>query len=492
MNPGDQNSVAQSALLTIAMRWASRLVGIASTLILARLLVPEDFGITAMASMVLGIASMFVDIGVNVALIRNVDATADHYHSAWTLRLAQAVLIALILITAAPFAGVYFHDPRVTPVLIVVALSVPISSLENIGVVTFQKNMQFGLEFRYQLTNRLAGFLFVVGAALLMRNYWALVIGSTAGQVFGVLNSYRVHPMRPRLGFKKAREILSFSQWMLLQNIGGYLDGSLHKILVGRRDSTAAMGAYTLADGIAAMPSSELMQPLNRVLFPAFVAAKHDLAELKRIFLLAQSLQVLIALPAAVFMSLLAADLVPVLLGPKWTPAVPLLRTLALGSAMLAFRSSAWYVSITLGRERWSALVDWAQGVAFVVLCFVIYPGALAQQIAEFRVLVPVLGLVFQLLICARALGNLSVGDLWRAIWRPVAAIALSAAALELLPIPALALPLVLALKCIVCGVVYLSSVLLLWWASGTPNGAERYLWDRASGVFAGLRSRYV
>jgi O-antigen/teichoic acid export membrane protein len=133
-----------------------------------------------------------------------------------------------------------------------------------------------------------------------------------------VVHSYLAHPLRPRWCTAKLRELFSVSQWMLVQNIGGYLDNNLHKLLVGRRDDTATMGAYSVAADVAAMPSTELLQPVNRVLFPAFVAVKHDLDELKRTFLLALGLQTMIALPAAAFMAILADVLVPVLLGDRW------------------------------------------------------------------------------------------------------------------------------------------------------------------------------
>jgi O-antigen/teichoic acid export membrane protein len=411
------------------MRWSSRLIGVLSTLILARLLLPADFGIAAMAWTVIGFVSVLLDLGVNVALIRNADATEAHFHSAWTLRLAQAALVALVLLAVAPFAGDYFHDRRVVPVLMVLALNVLIASFENIGVISFQKEMQFGLEFRYLLTNRVFGFIVTVVAALVLRNYWALVAAGIASSLFTVANSYRVHPIRPRLSTKKLREILSVSQWMLLQNVGNYLDDSLHKLVVGNRESAATMGAYSLASEISAMPSTELLQPLNRVLFPAFVAASHDLDRLKRTFLLAQGVQVLVALPASVFLSLLAPSVVAVLLGPKWSAAAPLLQALALASAIQAVKSSAWYVSITLTRERVSAGISWMQVVLFVLLAFVAMPSAGATGIAQLRVVVPAIGLVFQLWVVSRGLGNLAISEFMAGLWRPGLAVAFTAAA---------------------------------------------------------------
>jgi len=490
VEPPRPTSIARGALLTVSMRWASRLIGVVSTLILARLLLPEDFGVAAMASVVLGLATVLLDVGVNVALVRNKNAEPAHYHAAWTLRVIQGLLVGATLLAVAPYAGDYFGDTRVPAVLALMALTVLVGSFENIGIVTFQKEMNFAAEFRYLLANRLFGFVCTVALAFWLRNYWALAFGSLAGAVFGMLNSYRVHPMRPRASMRKLGEIFSVSQWMLVQNIGNYVDNSLHSLLVGRRDGAAVMGAYALSDELASVPSTEVLQPLNRVLFPAFVAIKDDLARLKYVFLLAQSIQTAVVLPAAVFLSLLAADLVPVLLGPKWSAAVPLLATLAIGSALRGASASAWYVGVTLGHERRSALLAWGLVSLFLVLAFVVFPTAGAQRIAQLRVAVLAVGLLVQLLIVARALGNVTMGEMMRGVWRSVASVVVAAAVAELLSGLQLGVWASLLGKLLACTIAYVLVHMVLWVASGRPDGPERFLLDNLRPLAKRVRAR--
>ena len=99
------NSVFSGAVLTVSMRWTDRLIGLVSTLILARLLVPEDFGIIAMASIVVGLTEVLFDLGVNVALIQNKSPTKGHYDTAWTLRLLQSGVAAILVAGTAPLAA---------------------------------------------------------------------------------------------------------------------------------------------------------------------------------------------------------------------------------------------------------------------------------------------------------------------------------------------------------------------------------------------------
>ena len=215
--------------------------------VLARLLTPADFGIIAMASLAVGLIDVLLDLGVNIALIQNSKADDDDYNTAWSLRLIQACLAGLLIILMAPIASEYYNNPNVTDVLRVMAVSVIIAGLENIGIVTFQKNMEFGLDFKFFFFKRVVGFLITLFAAFLLHSYWAMVLGSLAGRVAGVLLSYGMHPFRPRFSLIRLKHIWSFSQWVLVKNIGSYFDNRLDQLFVGRITNAATTGTYTVA-----------------------------------------------------------------------------------------------------------------------------------------------------------------------------------------------------------------------------------------------------
>ena len=210
MSANDETSVAKSAILTVSMRWTDRLVGIVSTLILARLLVPEDFGIVAQASLVIGLLRVLTDLGVHIALIQNTNAETSHYNTAWTIRLLQFVVISLVLFFAAPVAGDYFGDVRVVAVLQVMTLQLLLSGFSNIGVVNFQKEMRFGLDFRYVFTKRMLGFVTTIVVAAIVHSYWAMVLGTLVSSAAGLVLSYTMHPMRPRLDLSRFSEIFRY------------------------------------------------------------------------------------------------------------------------------------------------------------------------------------------------------------------------------------------------------------------------------------------
>lgn len=474
-----RHSIASGTLFTVALRWSDRLIGFVSLLVLARLLSPDDIGLIAMATLAIGLIDVLLDLGVNVALVRDRNANQAHFNTAWTLRLIQSSVATALIVAAAPWAADYFSTPRVAPVLQVLALSILIAGFENIGVVAFQKNMQFGAEFRFLLARRLFGFVLTLVAAWFLRSYWALVIGTLGSRIFGVLMSYRMHPMRPHLDLSQFRAIFAISQWMLLRNIGEFIHNNLHRILIGRWSSPSTMGAYTLANELSTLPSSELVAPMNRALFPALAEAREQPEALSRLFLQALSLQALIALPATVGLALVASEAVPILLGDKWQDSVLLLQWLALAGIGPVLTSSGHYLLLVLDRTDRSVAILWLQIVAFAVAAWLAFPLADASLLAAIRAATTGLGIIATTAAVVTTFPTLNLSALFSAVGRPViSTILMSWALFELNQYLTLSPALILIVKILTGALIYASSMIMLWKLAGSPNGAESWLFD--------------
>lgn len=139
----------------IAARWAMRLIGLASTVILARLLAPDDFGVIAIALIVVGLLETVAYAGVDLALMRPGADSREHYDTAWTIQLIQGALIAGFLLLLAPWVSPFFSEPRATAVIQVIALRPLIMGLQNIGIVAFRKELDFAKDFRFTLYTKL-------------------------------------------------------------------------------------------------------------------------------------------------------------------------------------------------------------------------------------------------------------------------------------------------------------------------------------------------
>jgi len=479
-----RNSIIKGTFFTVSIRWVDRLVGLLSTFILARILTPEDFGIVAIATLTVGLTNVFFNLGVQVPLIKIRDVTKAHYDTAWTIKVFQGLLVTAILVAGCPLVVQYFQSERSLEPLYALAFMPFLTGLQNIGLVDFHKSMKFDAEFRYLVGRRVSGFLVTVILAWTLRSHWALVFGSLATALIGTIMSYMVHPMRPSFSLKEWKSIFSVSQWMLLKNIGLYLQNYLQNFFVGRWFPSTVLGAYTLASNISVMPSSELLAPFNRVLFPAFSRHQKNWPELKRLFLLAQGLQTLIAMPASAGLALVAQEAVPIFLGNKWAAAIPFVQILSWIGFFEAITTSSGYVMLVLGYVRMNVMVSFIQIGSFASLALLMVSGSDAVEIAWLRLIVAVIGAFSTFTLVRYVFPVVSMGDFFRNSFRPVLGVILMVGtvyyAQGFMTYP---LPIVLILK-ITCGaIVYISTVCFLWKLCGKPYGAESYLIDKVSAI---------
>jgi lipopolysaccharide exporter len=487
--PKAQPNIVKGAFLAVAMRWTDRFIGLISTIILARLLLPADFGVVATAGIVIAFADVMLEMGVLVVLLQNKHPTAADYNTAWTIRLIQTSIITAVVLVGAPFAADHFNNPHLTPVIRVLALTFVFEGLENIWIVNLQKNQHYARDFQFMFTKRFTGFLITIIGAFMTQSYWAMVAGTLSGRLTGVVLSYVMHPGRPHFSLEKFKDIFSMSQWVWVRSIARYFQERLHQIVIASRESASVVGTYTLAGQIAGMPSSELLAPLNRVLFPAFVKVKDDLDELKRVFLLAQGVQALVGIPAGVGLTLVAYEAVILMLGEKWVSAVPFVEILAFISCLGAITGSGFYVLVTLGKIRVVALYAWIQVTLFAVLAYLAFPQADALEIAKLRLAMATFGLFTFTVFLKRELPNLKASEMLESIVRPTLATIVMAGAVHglerALDLP---LPIMLVTKILAGGAVYILAVAALWQISGRKAGAESYLLEKF--VFPRLKGR--
>ena len=253
----------------VSARWLIKGLGLVSTLILVRLLDPSDFGVVAMANLVIGFTQMFFSLGVATALIQNPNADESHFNTAWTIGVLQSLFVTVLLILLSPVVGMYYHEPRVPLVMQVLAVGILIGGISNIGVVAFRKNLDFRSEFRLVAFRKIVSFVPTVALAFLLKSYWALVLGTVIGTAGGVLISYAMHPFRPRWSLQRFNEIWHFSQWLLVVNLGNYTYGRTDQFVVGRILTTSGIGVYAVGAEVAELPVLEMTAPISRVATPA-------------------------------------------------------------------------------------------------------------------------------------------------------------------------------------------------------------------------------
>lgn len=415
-------SFTKNASIVIAMRWSERLLGLISMVVLARLLTPADFGLVAIAWLVIELLDLVTDLGVNVALIRKKDPDDNYYNTAWTMRLIQMLLAALVIFFSAGLFASFYSDHRLEPLLQVLSLFFLLGGIENIRIIDFQKNMDFGKDFIFFVARKLPTIIITIILAYTLKSYWALVIGAIIGKVISVAISYLLVRKMPYFCLKEWRNIFGVSQWVLLRSLLLYFDNNLPKILIGKLLNTEALGLYTLSAEIAAIPTTEVLAPINRVLFPALAKSIDDTTETVKILIRVFATQSYIALPAAFGICIISNDLVLVLLGSQWQSASMILTILAFASAITALSSCTSYLLLANGRLSILALVSFIQIIFFGAILYLFDNGLELTTIAYARLASTIFGFFCLLFLITKSLNQPFIFIIIKSIFRPLIA----------------------------------------------------------------------
>lgn len=328
-------------------RWAAQIFAWASTLVIARLLSPDDYGLVAMATVLTGFLEAITEMGLGAALVqsrdvsqRNVEATMG---ATCILGLGAATLVAL----SAPFWAHIQGDPRVAPLVRVLSLSVFLTAAANVPYSMLHKRLAFGVVARAQFAMGFVTALATLGGALIMQSHWALVIGFLAGKLVFTIMMVVSEPVRPRLPVRgsKVGKLFRFGGVFTADRILNYARTHTDIALVGALLGTRAVGIYVMATALARMPFEKLGSAFEPVAYPTFARLRDELPELRRYYLGLSLGTMAIAVPAAVGMIVTAPLLVPTILGKQWVSvilpmqvaaaATPLIFHLGIASALL-------------------------------------------------------------------------------------------------------------------------------------------------------------
>lgn len=339
-----------------AARVAVRLLGLLSMVILARLLSPADFGLVAMATAVAAGLELLTLFGFDVALVQRKSLTRADYDSAWTLNLLLGAGLAVALILVASPAAAYYREPRLEAVLMIIGVKYALLGALNTGTVDFRRNLAFGREFTLQIVPKLAGLLATIPLAFLLRDYRALIAGMVLTAVASFVLSFVMHPHRPKFCLTEAAGLMGFSRWLLANNAIGFVRTRSADFIIGRALGPAALGAYSLAWEISNLPTTELVAPINRVLFPGYVKVADDPLRLRDTFRATLGLIAIVILPASVGLAAVADPLVRVVLGEQWLMTIPLITLLALAGASNVLQVNTGAVHHALGQPRMATM----------------------------------------------------------------------------------------------------------------------------------------
>jgi O-antigen/teichoic acid export membrane protein len=470
---------ARGAGWIVGWRFVNRALGLISTLILVRLLAPSAFGIVALSMNLMQSIASLSEAGIEGAIIRNENPDRELYDTGFTINAIRGLLTGVVVAALAIPIARFFDNPDMVDVLYVVAIGSTISALENIGVVDFRRFIAFDKEFQYKLFPRLLSVASGIGLAFWLRDYWALVFAILINQIATVIISYLIHPYRPRFTLSGWRRISGYSVMIWLITLVGVAQGAASNVVIGRVSGTGDVGIYGVGAEVAGLPSSELIGPLCRAAFSGFSVAKQDGDNGAAMMLRLLGLMALITVPAGFGLSLIAYPIVKLGFGKEWLGAVPILEIFGVATTVTIFGSIASTLFAVQAWLKASLKLNVALMILRLALLLALVPryGLIGAAIAVS--IVDVVSQIVYFLVMTRRL-HVGVAAIFARIWRTLIGTAVMTAILLITHLgwgnwagkdPVLALHMTGAIA--LGAASYAVTVMLLWLASGRPDGAE-------------------
>jgi len=334
--------VVRGGIWMFSLQIASRMLSLVSTVILAHLLAPDDFGLMGIALLAMGTIETFSQTGFERALVQRKGEIKEFLDTTWVSLIIRGIMISAILYFSAPLLGTFFNAPKAIDVIKVIALIPLINGIANIGVVYFQRELEFRKRFLYKIGGSFTGTIVTVYLAFLFRNVWALVYGALAGCLAEFVLSYLIHPYRPKFKFdwEKTRELFNFGKWIFILSIIVFLITYVDNALVGKLLGITSLGFYTMAYKFSNLPCTEIGHVVSQVSFPAYSKLQDDLPKLREAYLKVLQAVTFMSIPIAGGIFILGPEFTKIFLGDKWIPMIGALRLLCIVGALRAVQNT--------------------------------------------------------------------------------------------------------------------------------------------------------
>lgn len=359
------NTVAKS--LSQAFSWLS-------TIVVARLLTPYDYGLIGMAGVYLALATVVSQAGIGNAIVYARDLTRRQIAELNTLSIGVGLFLTTLTCALAVPLARFFSTPPLRAVILVASITYSIDAFQVVPRALLQKEFRFKLLSTIETTRFFCQALCCVVLALLHFRYWSLVLGHIIGTLINailILYWMRHEFARPHLA--NVRQEIRYARQVLFSGIAGYIYANADFAVAGRTLGAVPLGNYSVAWGIASVPVDKISSLLTGVTPAFFSAIQNNKPELRRYLLRLTEALSLATIPASIGLALAADSLVLVLLGPKWKDAIGPLRLL---SVFIAFRSLATLLPNLLTSIGDTRFVMWFTAGSAILMPIAFFAGS--------------------------------------------------------------------------------------------------------------------
>jgi len=379
-------------------KWSVRFIGILSTIILVRILTPDDFGIAAQAMMVIMFFQAISHTGADQYIIKLKSVSSEDLFSAWTLNLLMKTFSVVIVFLCSDLVAELIGEVRLSNVLKVACLSSVIGCFMSPNIIILKKELNFKNISNLDIFAKVITFIFTIALAYSLKSYWALVWGNIVSITILVIGSYIIAPIKPQFTIAKIKEQWRFSQSIFFMTILGYLRAKIDIFIVSQKFGSVSTGYYSLAQEFAQLPYTEIVEPIAQPLYSSLARDTSNVELLGMKVHKYLSIVYFILVPCIIGMILLVDDIVQLVFGSQWGEMSPILANLAILMIVFATNGAFKYIFILTSRFKGVILLD-VFGIVLMLSAVYIDEINSSYIFSEYRVFIGVLIFTLSLII---------------------------------------------------------------------------------------------
>lgn len=455
-----------------------RLLGLCSTFILARLLMPEDYGLVAIVTGIYGFLESFSELGFNQALIQFKNVDDDCYSTVWSLNICRGLLISIILVIIAYPTSIVLSDKRLFLLILYIAILPIIKGAANPRIIEFEKNLKFDVIFKIMLITKVISVIITIGIVIIWRSYWVLIHGMLIADITYCCLTYYYAPFKIRLTMTSWRKLVNFSGWISGSQILRALAQRLDPVILARFATPNIVGLLHMSRELSNMTFLEVAAPVRRVIYPAL--SKYALNSPEFIDIYKQSLKSLfmVLAPICMVFTFTVPDFVPLILGDKWNDVIKPIQYIMIFLTVSIIGQLAQSASFARGHSKpvfMQAAILTPIKLVIYIICVWKYSfyGAIYSICIDL-----VLTTLTDLYISQLATGIKYMAH-FRLIRQCIYSLALMVIFMiitkQLLDCISMNNHIVrISMQILISGIIYTSATIILWKAAGCPDGIEK------------------
>lgn len=353
MRDGVKNKVLSGFSWTFAERLISQGVSFVVSIVLARIVSPDEYGIVALLLVFINIANVFVTNGFGEALVQKKDADELDFSTIFYCGLGVSIGLYILLFFAAPFIASFYDNDKLTLILRIFSLRIPLSAINTVQHAYVSKHMIFKKFFFSTLGGTFISGVIGIFIAMKGGGAWALVAQYMTLSIVDTIVLFLIVDWKPKAFFSKerAKRLMSFGWKIMLSNLINNIYSNLRSLIIGKVYTTADLSYYNKGDQFPNLIITNINTAIGNVIFPAMSEVQSDIDRLKQLTRRSMKTTSYIIFPCMVGLIVIAKPLILLLLTDKWLDCVPYLQICCVFWVFQPMQTANWQAIKAIGRS---------------------------------------------------------------------------------------------------------------------------------------------